>query len=122
MKRILVVDDSKVITDLTKLILEKSGYECVAANSADKCLDLLDKEKFDLVLLDIAMPGISGLDVLASIGKEEKRKGIKAVLFTASSPTERELEDYRAKGAIGIIKKPIARESLIKQVEKYLTL
>lgn len=120
MKKILVVDDSKVITDLVKLMLEKSGYDCIASNGAKECMQLLHKEKFDLVLLDIAMPEASGLDVLDAIKNDEKQKGVKVVLFTASSPTETELEGYMAKGAVGLIRKPVKKETLIAQLEKYL--
>lgn len=120
MKKILVVDDSKVITDLVKLMLEKSGYDCIAVNSANDCVQLLQREKFDLVLLDIAMPGVSGLDVLDEIKNDERQKGTRVVLFTASSPTETELEGYMAKGAVGLIRKPVKKETLIAQLEKYL--
>ncbi len=121
MKKILVVDDSKVITDLIKLMLGKSGYECVAANTSKECVQLLQREKFDLVLLDIAMPNVSGLDILDGIKNDERQKGTKVVLFTASAPTETELEGYMARGAAGLIRKPVKKESLIAQVEKYLT-
>ncbi len=50
MKKILVVDDSKVITDLIKLILEKSGYDCMVSNNATMLTQLLGEEKFDLIL------------------------------------------------------------------------
>ena len=120
MKQILVVDDSKVITDLMKLMLEKSGYGCQVANSAQQCMQLLEKEKFDLVLLDISMPEVSGLDVLDTIKNDERQKGSKVVLFTASSPTEAELQGYMVKGAVGLIRKPVKKESLIVQLERYL--
>jgi len=122
MKQILVVDDSKVITDLVKLMLEKSGYGFMAANSAEECAQLLNREKFDLILLDIAMPEVSGLDVLDAIKNDERQKGTKVVLFTASSPTETELEGYMAKGAVGLIRKPVKKEALIAQLEIYLAL
>lgn len=121
MKKILVVDDSKVITDLIKLMLEKSRYSCIAVNTAKECVQLLQNEKFDLVLLDIALPEISGLDILGSIKSDERQKGTKVVLFTASSPTEDEMKGYMEKGAAGLIRKPVKKESLIAQVEKYLT-
>ncbi|MFQ5970309.1 MAG: response regulator [Nitrososphaerales archaeon] len=120
MKKILVVDDSKVITDLIKLMLETSGYSCVGANSANECTQLLQKEKFDLVLLDIAMPEVSGLDVLDAIKNDERQKATKVVLVTAASPTEDEIEGYMAKGAVGLIRKPMKKEFLIELLEKYL--
>ena len=120
MKKILVVDDSKVITDLVKLMLERSGYGCVAVNSAKQCMVLLQEERFDLILMDIAMPETTGLDVLDLLHNDERQKGIKVVLFTASAPTEGELQGYVARGAVGLIRKPVKKEFLLAQVEKYL--
>jgi len=120
MKKILIVDDSKVITDLVKLMLERSGYGCVAANSAKQCMILLQDETFDLILLDIAMPETTGLDVLDTLHNDERQKGIKVVLFTASAPTEGELQGYVTRGAAGLIRKPVKKEFLLAQVEKYL--
>jgi len=120
MKKILVVDDSKVITDLIKLILEKSGYDCMVSNNATMLTQLLEEEKFDLILLDLAMPEVSGLDLLDEIKNDERQKGTKVVLFTASSPTDIELEGYMARGAAGLIRKPVKKEALIAQVETYL--
>jgi len=120
MKKIIVVDDSKVITDLMKLMLEKSGYSCMTANNAAECLDMLRKEKFDLLLLDIGMPDISGLDLLDIIRNDETQKETKVALFTASSPTEYELESFTAKGVVGVIKKPVKKDMLVAQLEGYL--
>lgn len=121
MKKILIVDDSKVITDLVRLMLAKSEYGCAVANSANECVRLLRKEKFDLVLLDIAMPEVSGLDVLDMIKNDATQRSTRVVLFTASSPTDAELQAYVARGALGVIKKPVKKESLIAQVHTYLS-
>ena len=86
-KRILVVDDDFNITELTQIILETAGYECQTTNSGKECVKLLgDKnDRFDLILLDVAMPGFSGLDVVKTV-KEQKLFPLKRiVLFTASS-------------------------------------
>ena len=120
MKKIMVVDDSKVITDLMKLMLEKSGYSCMTANKATECLELIQKEKFDLLLLDIGMPDIGGLDLLDTIRNDETHKDTKVALFTASSPTEYELESLTAKGVVGVIKKPVKKDMLVAQLAGYL--
>ncbi|MGH9934183.1 MAG: response regulator [Nitrososphaerales archaeon] len=117
----LVVDDSKVITDLVKLMLERSGYGCVSANSARQCMGLLQEERFDLILLDVAMPETTGLDVLDTLRKDERQKDVRVVLFTASAPTEGEVQGYVARGAAGLIRKPVKKEFLLAQIEKYLT-
>lgn len=59
------------------------NYNCVAVNSGQECLDLMRKMKFDLVLLDLSMPDMSGLDVLSALGEEPLSHNI--VLFTAAT-------------------------------------
>ncbi len=120
MKKIMIVDDSRVITDLMKLMLEKSGYSCMTANKASDCLDMVRNEKFDLLLLDIGIPDISGLDLLDMIRNDEIYKDMKVALFTASSPTQSELESFMAKGVVGVIKKPVKKDILVAELEGYL--
>ena len=88
MRRIFVVDDNKDITDLMKLMLESSGYSCVTTNSGPEALNLLHNDTFDLVLLDMAMPQVSGIDVLEKVNDGNRNK---IVFFTASSLTESDI-------------------------------
>lgn len=66
-KKILVVDDNEDITDMIKSMLESSPYTCVTANTGRQCLDLAEQQNFDLILLDMAMPEMSGIDVLTQL-------------------------------------------------------
>ena len=63
-ERILVVDDDEGVRDALKMTLEYEGYECLFARSGREGLDLLGAESVDLVLLDVKMPGMDGLEVL----------------------------------------------------------
>ena len=65
--RILAVDDEENIREMLRRGLERTGYEVVTAESAGRAANLLDGEEFDLVLLDITMPGKSGIDFLPEI-------------------------------------------------------
>ena len=67
MHRILIVDDESGIRDSLKGILEDEGYKTSEAASGESCLDLLDKQAFDIVLLDVWLPGMDGLDTLQNI-------------------------------------------------------
>ena len=123
MKKILVVDDCKTITDLVKLILESSGYSCSTANSATECLSLLRTKRFDLILLDIAMPEVSGIDMLKN-AKEDGTPLIhtRIVLFTASSLTDAQLNDLKNQyGVLDCIKKPMTRAKLLEVVGRCLS-
>ncbi|MEK7871822.1 MAG: response regulator, partial [Nitrospirota bacterium] len=70
MEKILVVDDERAIVQSIRMLL-KDSYEIVSASSADEAVDLFRRERPDLVILDIIMPGISGLEVLKIIREQD---------------------------------------------------
>ncbi len=117
MKRIFVVDDNKDITDLMKLMLESSGYSCVTANSGSDALNLMRNSRFDLVLLDMAMPEVTGIDVLDKVKGDAANK---IVLFTASSMTDSDIENFKKRGALDCIRKPITKAKLLATISKCL--
>lgn len=121
-KRILVVDDQKDITDMVTEILKSSTYNCVTANSGQECLDKLKNEKFDLVLLDLAMPEMSGLEVLSFLGENPDTRPHNIVIFTASPEyTEKDLKKVTEwYGAIERVLKPFTEDQLLAVVDKYL--
>jgi len=86
-KKILVVDDDPDIVELTKTILELDGFEVITASGGGKCLQILESEEVDLVLLDIMMPEISGWDVAAKIKENPKWKTIPIIFLTAKGDT-----------------------------------
>lgn len=121
-KKILVVDDNEDITDMIKSMLESSPYTCVTANTGRQCLDLAEQQNFDLILLDMAMPEMSGIDVLTQLKENNLAQQSKIVLVTASPMyTEMDLkkirEDY---GAIERVKKPFTDTELLAVIEKYI--
>jgi len=81
-KRILIADDDDEIRESTKMFLKKMGYEVVDASDGQSALYLLKKSKFDLVLLDVIMPKMSGREVLERIRKDPKLKKQKVALLT----------------------------------------
>jgi len=121
-KRILVVDDNKEITDMVQSMLESSPYSCVAVNSGSECLNLLKTQEFDLVLLDMAMPEISGLDVLSRLAEDDQVRSRNIVLFTASAMyTDSDLKKIKGwYGAIERVKKPFTEAELLAVIDKYL--
>ena len=121
-KRILVVDDQQEITDLVATMLGSHDYNCYAADSGQECLEMLRKQKFDLVLLDLAMPGMSGLDVLSSLGENPETRPHNIVIFTASPEyTEQDLKKVtKWCPAIERVNKPFNEDSLFAVIDKYL--
>ncbi len=123
-KKILVVDDNRTITDMVQDMLRSSPYSCITANSGRECLDLVKDQEFDLILLDMAMPEMSGLDVLVKLREHNmaRQNKAKVVLFTASPMySEMDLkiinEGY---GAIERVKKPFTQTELLALLKKHL--
>jgi CheY-like chemotaxis protein len=119
MKTILVVDDNKETTDMVKLMLELNNYSCTTVNSAGECLKAIRESKFDLILLDMAMPVMNGLQVLQKLKKESMLAENKIVLFTASLMyTDMDLEKIKNNfGAVDRIRKPFTEKELIHIID-----
>jgi CheY-like chemotaxis protein len=116
------VDDNQDITEMVQTMLESSPYSCVVANTGQQCLDLVKDQKFDLILLDIAMPQMSVIDVLTKLMENSLAHDTKIVLFTASPMyTEMDLKKIRADyGAVERVKKPFIEADLLAVLHKYL--
>ncbi len=102
MKKILLVDDEESIHLLYRDVLEEAGYEVHSALSGDEALNTLDILKPDLVILDINMPGISGIDTLRAM--KEKHPIMPVILSTAYNEYKQDLsswasDDYIVKSA-----------------------
>lgn len=122
-KKILVVDDDRNITDLTQIILESAGYDCKTVNSGSECIRMLTESKssqFDLVLLDVAMPGFSGIDVINKIKEQQLFPADHIVFFTASSASMLEDKEMKKMGVRDCFKKPFRKPDLLKAIEQYL--
>lgn len=115
MNRILVVEDEPQINKMIQILLRKSGYDSLPAFSGTETILLLEKEKFDLVLLDLMLPGISGEEVLDRINKLQ----VPVICVSAKDDLDTKLELIR-KGADDYITKPFNNEELIVRIEAVL--
>jgi CheY-like chemotaxis protein len=119
MDRILVVDDEADIVNLTRIILEKDGYWVSSANNGEEALQMLEREDPDLVLLDLVMPGKSGLEVCKIIKTQPRTKNIPVIMFTAlGRDVDRKLTSWA--GADSHFTKPFAKDQLLSEVKKWL--
>lgn len=102
-RKILVVDDEKKFTDMLTLFFRLKNYQMFTAFDGSQALDILSGESVDLVLLDMEMPGISGMDVLKQL--KEKYKNVNVIVITGH---EKEYSDSLNKiGVNGIYSKPV---------------
>jgi len=118
-KKILIVDDSLTMRQLVKMTLTRSGYDVVEAEDGQKGLQKASHEAFDLVLSDINMPIMTGLDMLRGLRKLAAYKFTPVVLITTESGLEKKQEG-KAAGATGWIVKPFEQEQLLAVVTKVL--
>jgi putative two-component system response regulator len=109
MSRILVIDDEDVIRMLVVEILESAGYEVTSAESAEVALALLEDADFDLVVSDVIMPGLSGLELLEAV--RARRASLPVVLVTGAG-TYDTLSQALTRGAAGLVTKPFAHSDL----------
>jgi len=113
--RVLTADDDLGVVRLLKDILQMQGYTVITANCGADAIRLALSEHPDLILLDIRMPGMSGLQVLASLKGDPKTRNIPVVMVTAEQKGK-DFEDAFALGAKGYILKPIRMEQVVKKV------
>jgi putative two-component system response regulator len=118
MSRILVIDDEDVIRGLVVEILEAVGYEVTSAESAERALALLEKADFDLVVSDVVMPGLSGLELLEAV--RARRASLPVVLVTGAG-TYDTLSQALTRGAAGLVTKPFAHSELQSAVADSLS-
>jgi CheY-like chemotaxis protein len=118
MKKIMVVDNEPDIVDLTRTVLELGGYTVVPSYSGEEALRKLEKDKVDLVLLDIMMPGMSGWDVFNRIKK--KNKDIKVAFMSVLEISDKRKQVLLDEGLADYIMKPFDKETLLQRVDKIL--
>jgi two-component system, NtrC family, response regulator HydG len=116
--KILVVDDEQSNIEVMEKILSKEAYSVVTAKQASIALNTMRRQKFDLVLTDLRMPGVSGLELLRAIRKENSV--IPVVLLTAYGTVEDAVEAMKL-GALDFLAKPIKREILLKVIQDCLS-
>lgn len=117
-EKILIVDDEPDIAMILKLHLEDAGYQTIWAADGEAALNLIHSSAFPLVLLDIRMPGISGLDVLKQL--HEKSSDTSVIMMTAHGSEELAVECMQA-GATDYASKPFQLENLLQRIERALS-
>lgn len=116
MSKILIVEDEMAIRDLIKIELESRGYQCEVASDGEMGADLLEKQAYDLVLLDIMLPEVDGYELLEYI----KQIGEMPTIFiTAKSQIDDKIKGLN-KGADDYITKPFEIGELVARIEAVL--
>ena len=119
MKKILIVDDKLEVVELVTATLEGEGYQIISASDGREALEKIGKEKPDLVLLDVRMPKMDGLEVLSQSKKDPVLKEIPIIMLTAKGQKS-DQEKGKELGATGYIIKPFSPSALLERIEEVL--
>lgn len=113
------MDDEADVLRLTWIMLDSEGYEVDTASSGEDALRMVSERRPDLVLLDVVMPGMSGLEVCRELKRDEGTRGIPVIMFTALGP-EVDVMLGRGEKADDYVLKPFSRRLLLDKVARHL--
>ena len=115
--KVLCVDDEKNVRNLMRKVLEDEGYEVVAVSSGEEAQELLNRERFNILTLDLKLPGISGIDLLKKL--QEEGMEVPAIVISAIATPEAIVEAMK-NGAVDFLSKPFSPEELLEKVKGVL--
>ena len=116
--KILIADDNRAIAMTLELKLRQEGFETKLVSNGKEALDLLEKEKFDLLLLDLIMPEMDGFDVLRALNQ----KGIKIPVIVDSDLSQAEdVDKVKEMGAVDFfVKSDTSTAEMVEKVKQYI--
>ena len=121
MMKVLIVDDNEDALTLMKFALQKDGYDIFLAKSGQEAIDITNKERPDLILLDVMMPKMDGFTTCRKIHFCEENKNIPIIMVTAKNDINDLMRGLES-GAIDYIKKPFHNLELVARVKSALQL
>ncbi|MEZ4523213.1 MAG: response regulator [Thermomicrobiales bacterium] len=119
MQRILVVDDSPTEQSAIRQPLEASGYQVVLASDGDEGLNRLESERFDLLVLDVIMPGKNGFQICRQIRRDERWTDLPILMVTSKDQDADRFWGMK-QGATEYITKPFDQRDLITAVRRHI--
>ena len=120
MVKILIIDDEKDILESVSMLVETMGYESVTVDSGKKALEVLGKTEIDLVLLDILMPKMSGIETLKNIRADPKLKDQEVIFLSVVSPSVNGKGEIEKLKPLDYIEKPIDNVKFKEKIGKIL--
>lgn len=118
-EKILIVEDDKHISKLLRYNLEKAGYDCTVSLTGEEALDVLDKEAIALIVLDIMLPKMDGLEVCRRIRQDDTLKNIPIIMLTAKGEEVDRIVGLEL-GADDYMVKPFSPRELILRMKAIL--
>jgi CheY-like chemotaxis protein len=119
-EKILLIEDNAVNRDLTEFLLESQGYQVRDAVSAEEAFRLLKSERPDLIVMDVQLPGIDGLEALRRLKENPLTRDIPVVAVT-SYAMKGDRESAVAAGCAGYVTKPIDKTIFLREIAAHLS-
>ncbi len=119
--KILIVDDVKFSVEIGKSFLESTGCELLSAFNGAEALEVARRERPDIVLTDLFMPGMNGDDLCREIKTDPETKSIPVIILTAANNPENQEKGLEA-GCDGLLSKPYSKGDIIEEVKKYINI
>ncbi len=118
-KQVLVAEDSSVIQNITKKVLQFQNYQITAVKNGLQVLEILEKETFDIILMDINMPGMDGMECARHIRKlKDEKKSIIPIVAITGNAKNYTIEDFREAGINEYLQKPLNFDALVETVKR----
>ncbi len=115
--KILLIDDNKDFTTMFSKFFDSKGFETVVTNDPMEGLGLIQQDQYDVILLDISMPGFSGLNIIKILATEEILKDQNIFIFSANTYGDNQIKDLLRKDGInGVLKKPMKLDEILTAI------
>lgn len=119
LKKVLIAEDSSVIQNLTKKILQIQNYQIFSAKNGVQVLDMLEKESFDVILMDINMPKMDGMECARQIrALDDAKKSQVPIVAITGNALNYSMDDFKNAGINEYIQKPLNFDTLVDTVKK----
>jgi CheY-like chemotaxis protein len=119
-KKVLVAEDSSVIQNLTKKILQMQSYQISSVKNGKQVLDILQKENFDIILMDINMPVMDGMECSRNIrALEDPVKSTIPIIAITGNAQNYSIDEFKEAGINDYLPKPLNFDTLVETVKKY---
>ncbi|MBN2406362.1 MAG: response regulator [Elusimicrobia bacterium] len=119
MTKVLIVDDTPFLLKIAQKTLQEKGYEVATATDGKGCLEAVEREKPDVILMDAEMPVMDGWEACAALKAKDEVKNIPVIMCTGDDSQEYK-DKARNIGAAGFVVKPYTAEFLVEKIKEVL--
>jgi len=121
-KKVLCIEDEPEMIDLIRLILERKGFEVLGAVGGEEGLEVIRRERPDLILLDLMMPEVDGWEVYRQMRADEQLKDIPVIVVTAKAQSIDKVLGLHIAKVDDYVTKPFGPQELLKSINKVLAI